>query len=110
MELIAKAIFAYTNTGRTATMLAGFFPQCPIYIITDNEITYRQMALLWNINPILVDKDEDIDKMINNGIEIAKKYNYVKEDDIIVIAGGASILSCHDAATTNRTIGGVLKI
>ena len=58
-------------------MLAGFFPQCPIYIITDNEITYRQMALLWNINPILVDKDEDIDKMINNGIEIAKKYNYV---------------------------------
>ncbi len=50
-----------------------FFPQCPIYIITDNEITYRQMALLWNINPILVDKDEDIDKMINNGIEIAKK-------------------------------------
>lgn len=110
MELNAKAIFAYTNTGRTATMLAGFFPQCPIYIITDNEITYRQMALLWNINPILVDKDEDIDKMINNGIEIAKKYNYVKKDDIIVIAGGASILSCHDAATTNRTIGGVLKI
>lgn len=37
------------------------------------------MALLWNINPILVDKDEDIDKMINNGIEIAKKYNYVKK-------------------------------
>lgn len=110
MELNAKAIFAYTNTGRTATMLAGFFPQCPIYIITDNEITYRQMALLWNINPILVDKDEDIDKMINNGIEIAKKYNYVKKDDIIVIAGGASILSCHDGATTNRTIGGVLKI
>lgn len=110
MELNAKAIFAYTNTGRTATMLAGFFPQCPIYIITDNEITYRQMALLWNINPILVDKDEDIDKMINNGIEIAKKYNYVKKDDIVVIAGGASILSCHDGATTNRTIGGVLKI
>ena len=48
--------------------------------------------------------------MINNGIEIAKKYNYVKKDDIIGIAGGASILSCHDAATTNRTIGGVLKI
>ena len=35
MDLKAKAIFAYTNTGRTATMLAGFFPQCPIYIITD---------------------------------------------------------------------------
>ena len=49
-------------------------------------------------------------KRFEEGIEIAKKYNYVKKDDIIVIAGGASILSCHDEATTNRTIGGVLKI
>ena len=47
--------------------------------------------------------------MINNGIEIAKKYNYVKKDDIIVIAGVASIISCNDEASSNRTIGGVLK-
>ncbi len=109
-ELNAKAIFAYTNTGRTATMLSGFFPQCPIYIITDNEITYRQMALLWNIKAILVNKNEDIDEMISEGIEKAKQYNYIKKEDIIVIAGGASILSCRDKLTTNRTIGGVLKI
>ena len=28
MDLKAKAIFAYTDTGRTAKMLAGFMPQC----------------------------------------------------------------------------------
>ena len=110
MELNAKAIFAYTNTGRTATMLSGFLPQCPIYIITDNEIAYRQMSLLWNINPILVSNNRNIDEMINEGVEKAKQNNYIQKDDIIVIAGGASILSCHDGATTNRTIGGVLKI
>ena len=110
MELNAKAIFAYTNTGRTATMLSGFLPQCPIHIITDNEIAYRQMSLLWNINPILVGNNRNIDEMINEGVEKAKQNNYIQKDDIIVIAGGASILSCHDGATTNRTIGGVLKI
>ncbi len=48
--------------------------------------------------------------MISEGIEKAKQYNYIKKEDIIVIAGGASILSCRDKLTTNRTIGGVLKI
>ena len=78
MELNAKAIFAYTNTGRTATMLSGFLPQCPIHIITDNEIAYRQMSLLWNINPILVGNNRNIDEMINEGVEKAKQNNYIQ--------------------------------
>ena len=58
----------------------------------------------------LSSKEKNIDEMINEGVEKAKQNNYIQKDDIIVIAGGASILSCHDGATTNRTIGGVLKI
>ena len=37
MNLDTKAIFAYTDTGRTAMNLAGFMPKCPIYAITPNE-------------------------------------------------------------------------
>ena len=63
-------------------------------------------------NPDIFHRPEirNIDEMINEGVEKAKQNNYIQKDDIIVIAGGASILSCHDGATTNRTIGGVLKI
>lgn len=67
-----QKLYLHIQYRKNSNNVGRIFPQCPIYIITDNEITYRQMALLWNINPILVDKDEDIDKMINNGIEIAK--------------------------------------
>ena len=39
----AKAIIAYTNTGDTARMLGSFGPECPIFAITQNETTYRQL-------------------------------------------------------------------
>ena len=39
----AKAIIAYTNTGDTARMLSSFGPECPIFAITENETTYKQL-------------------------------------------------------------------
>lgn len=39
----AKAIISYTNTGDTARMLSSFGPECPIFAITENETTYRQL-------------------------------------------------------------------
>lgn len=39
----AKAIIAYTNTGETSRMLSSFETECPIFAITENEITYRQL-------------------------------------------------------------------
>ena len=110
MNLNAKAIFAYTDTGRTAKMIAGFMPQCPIYVITSNKEIYKQLSLSWNTYTILVDAKESIDEMINDGVKIAKEKKYIEEGDIIVIAGGASILSGHKHAKLNKTIGGVLKV
>lgn len=110
MDLCAKAIFAYTDTGRTAKMLAGFMPQCPIYVITSNKEVCKQLSMVWNTNTILVEQKENIDDMIDEGIRIAKEKEYIKEGDLVVIAGGASILVGHKHAKLNKTIGGVLKV
>ena len=110
MDLCAKAIFAYTDTGRTAKMLAGFMPQCPIYVITANQEVCKQLSMIWNANAILVESKESIDDMIDEGIRIAKEKKYIESGDIVVIAGGASILAGHKHAKLNKTIGGVLKV
>lgn len=112
MEMKAKAIFAYTETGNTPRMVASFLPSCPIYALTSNEKTYRQLALSWNTTPILIKGKTKPNDIISAGIEEAKKREYVKERDIVVIAGGASIVSSKDMGedAMNRTIGGVLKI
>lgn len=110
MDLNAKAIFAYTDTGRTAKMIAGFMPECPIYVITANKEIEKQLSLVWNVYTILVEQKESIDEMIDDGIKKAKDEGYITEGDIIVIAGGASILAGHKHAKLNKTIGGVLKV
>ncbi len=112
MEMKAKAIFAYTQTGNTPRMVASFLPSCPIYAITNNEKTYRQLSLCWDTTPILIKDKTKPNDVISAGIEEAKKKGYVQEGDIVVIAGGASIVSSKDLGeeAMNRTIGGVLKI
>ena len=110
MDLCAKAIFAYTDTGRTAKMIAGFMPQCPIYVITSNKEIERQLSLVWNTYTILVEPKESIDEMIDDGVRLAKERSFITEGDIVVIAGGASILAGHKHAKLNKTIGGVLKV
>lgn len=109
MDLKAKAIFAYTDTGKTAKRIAGFGPQCPVYAITANEQLSRELSLVWNTSTILVEKDENIDKMIENGVKKAKEEGLIQEGDLIVIAGGASILS-GAKTDLNKTIGGILKV
>ena len=109
MNLDTKAIFAYTDTGRTAMNLAGFMPKCPIYAITSNEEVSKQLALVCNVNPILVEKKDSIDDMIEAGVEKAKEVGILEKGDIIAIAGGASILSRQNQEM-NKTIGGILKV
>ena len=109
MNLDTKAIFAYTNTGRTATNIAGFMPKCPIYAITSNEEVSKQLALVCNVNPILVEEKDDIDAMIEAGVEKAKEVGILEKGDIIAIAGGASILDGQHSEM-NKTIGGILRV
>ena len=109
MNLDTKAIFAYTDTGRTAMNLAGFMPKCPIYAITSNVEVSKQLALVCNVNPILVEKKENIDDMIKAGVEKAKEVGILEKGDLIAIAGGASILSGQNS-DMNKTIGGILKV
>ena len=110
-DIKAKAIFAYTQTGATPRMVASFLPECPIYAITSTLKTYQQLSLIWNVTPILITDKEKPNDIIEEGLHEAKKRKYVQEGDIVVLAGGDSILSTYsDGEEINRTIGGILKI
>ena len=109
-EMSAKAIVAYTEGGDTPRTIASFLPGCPIYAITRNEQTYRQLALSWGIVPILInDMNATPKETISMGIEKLKEDGTFVKDDIIAIAGGSIILK-DNKSLINRTIGGVLRI
>lgn len=103
----ADAIVAYTHTGNTARTLSGIGPGCPIIAITDNKRTFNQLAISWNVIPVLVEGEQSIDKIIELGIEKLKKNEILEKGDNLVIAGGNKILPVQ---SENKVIGGVMKV
>ena len=108
----AKAIVSYTNTGDMPRKVASFGPACPVYAITNNYITYRQLGLCWNIEPKLFDRQESIDELLHVGLNRLLEEGLVERGDRVVIAGGKkALLNLSDSeATINNSIGGIVEI
>ena len=110
-KLDAKGIFAFTEGGDTPKTIAGFMPCCPIYAVTQNVKTYRQLALVNNVVPILVtDELNTVKDIVTKGVEIAKDNEYIKTGDVIAIAGGGTVLEGFETSDMNRTMGGIIRI
>ena len=108
-KMNAKAIFAYTQGGDTPRIIASFMPTCPIFAVTNNEKTYRQLAIVNNVTPILIKTEVDAKKMISLGIKKVEETGIISEGDVIAIAGGDIILA-KENDEMNRTIGGVIRV
>ena len=106
-QLKADAIVAYTHKGDSVRYIAGMGPGCPIFAITDNEVTFYQLSVAWNVMPILIKDGKTIDYTIQKGIEELEKSSMLEKGDKIVLAGGSKILP---NATENKVIGGVARV
>lgn len=90
LDIDAKAIVACTLSGRTARMISRF--RCPVSIIglTDNEETWRRLALSWGVTPKLCKKYELTEQLFEEAAKIAKSTLNLKKDDRIVITAGVA--------------------
>ena len=55
-DLNASAIITVTISGFTAEKVARFKPSCPIICCSVNPRVLRQAALLWGVEPLLIEK------------------------------------------------------
>ena len=87
-KLDAKAIVLYTQTGKTASMIARYKPTSPIIAITDNEQTYNYLNMEWNVFPVY-SKINNID-IFELACTIAKDKKLAKEEDKIIVTTGTT--------------------
>lgn len=83
-----KAIITSTLTGYTARRVAKERPRTPILCVTPSEITYRRMALVWGVVPIMVPQFNTIDEMIQVVVRTAHDAKLVKRGETLVIIAG----------------------
>lgn len=103
----ADAIVCYTNSGNSARRLSGMGAGCPILAVTDNRRTFNQLALSWNVTPVLVEKHETIDQTIEAGLKKLQDKGILEKGDTLVLSSGSKML---DDNVKSKIIGGVVRI
>ena len=83
----ADAVACYTRTGRSAEYLSSMRTQVPVLIITDNVNTYNKMSLLQGVETVLVNSNDFVNDMIEDGIAKFEANDILEKGDKVVIAG-----------------------
>src|SRR6266567_2417587 len=81
-------IVTLTKGGFTARKVAAMRPTVPILAVTTEAATYRQLALVWGVIPILVDHVPGYDAMLTVVRDLILKRQYAKPGDCIVMTAG----------------------
>lgn len=84
----AKMIVTCTWTGYTARRVARERPSTFILCVTPNEVTFRRMALVWGVRPMLVEEFYTIDDMIKVVVRSTMDAGIVELNDKVVIISG----------------------
>ena len=81
-------IVTLTQGGFTARKVAALRPPVPILAVTTVETTYHQLALVWGVVPVLVDRVPGYDAMLEVVRSLILKRALAKQGECIVVTAG----------------------
>ena len=90
-DIQAKSLIAITKSGYTASRMSKFRPITPIIAATPHEKTYHQMALIWGVEPLMVENLQNVDVLVYRCLEEAKKEGLLQKGDKVVISAGVPL-------------------
>lgn len=91
-KIEADAIITPTMSGRTARLVARHRPRTAIIAPTPNVEVLRQMALIWGVQPVLMDNcTHQGDDRINGALRTAYEAGAVKAGQRVIVLAGHPI-------------------
>lgn len=97
-SLPLKCIAVFTETGRTARLIAHFRPRCPIIGFSPNQKTRRALALLWGVEPRRISAVRDVDELAKVAEWRLVEEGFARKGDVVGIVAGTPL---SVAGTTN---------
>jgi pyruvate kinase len=96
----APAIVVFTKSGFSARMIASRRPAVPILAMTDQLRTYRQLALVWGVIPMLVPHCDTYEQMLAIAREAVLSQELAKPGDRVLVTAGVPF----DVVGTTNTL------
>ncbi len=86
--LAVPLIIVFTKSGFSARVVASHRPEVPILAATDVERTYRQLALVWGVQPELVPSAGNYTAMVGHALTAARARGLAKPNERVVVTAG----------------------
>lgn len=90
-DVHANAIIGMTQSGYTGFMLSSFRPRAPLYIFTKIKSLINQLSLSWGVQAFYYDKENSLDEIIHDQIEIMKQKGMLHAGDVVINTGSTPV-------------------
>ncbi|WP_088103802.1 pyruvate kinase [Halalkalibacter urbisdiaboli] len=97
-NLSAASILTATESGYTARIVSKYRPQSPIVAVTSTEAAFRKLNLVWGVTPVLGNRGNTTDEMLQTTVDSAVNSGNIKQGDLVVITAGVPV---NESGTTN---------
>ncbi len=87
----AKAIVAYTRSGRTAVRISRERPDCAVLGIAGTIEAARRLQVAWGVQAMVVDQDrpdETVEDIVQSATQLARQAGIADTGDLLVVAAG----------------------
>jgi pyruvate kinase len=86
--MAAPLIVCFTSSGFTARTVASYRPSVPIFAVTPEPETFRQLALVWGVIPSLVEHLPTYDSMLTVARHKLLELKLTKPGERVVVTAG----------------------
>jgi len=106
-EVNARAIFAFSVSGKTSKLISKQRPSSPIYAFSPSRAIYNRMSLIWGVYPLLINPVNDAEKLIAEAEKMAVARKLVGNNDLVIIVTGLALTKGSTNLIKLHTIGRV---
>ena len=86
--LSAPLIVCFTSSGFTARKVAAYRPAVPIFAVTPEPETFRQLSLVWGVIPAFVDHMPNYDSMLEIARQRILEHKLADPGQAVVVTAG----------------------
>jgi pyruvate kinase len=88
-EVGAKALVAFSASGRTAASISGHRPRVPLFGMVHEVEAFRRLALCWAIQPLMIPEADSLKGLYRAGIDALVRKGYLSQGDRVVLVSGS---------------------